>query len=125
MRSRGLKDDTTCVVVDIIPSDNLVLPLIPKKKQSFLSSFFGKKSPSGTNKATSKLSAVGAVEELFEEGSAMLDKRYSHRNMYISAINKISHLDFLLSLSLLLFKILNNQPAPLSHGSEDTLSSYY
>lgn len=87
------------MVVDIIPCDNLVLPLIPKKKQSFLSSFFGKKSPNGTNKATSKRSAVGAVEELFEEGSAMLDKRYSHRSMYISAINNIFHLDFLLFVS--------------------------
>ncbi|PKI76160.1 probable protein phosphatase 2C 5 [Punica granatum] len=76
LRSRGLKDDTTCLVVDIIPSDNPILPPTPKKKQSFLGSlFFTKKSQNGTNKATSKLSAVGAVEELFEEGSAMLDER--------------------------------------------------
>jgi hypothetical protein len=37
---------------------------------------FGKKSENSTNKATSKLSAVGVVEELFEEGSAMLIERY-------------------------------------------------
>ncbi|KAK4804371.1 hypothetical protein SAY86_004188 [Trapa natans] len=75
LRSRGLKDDTTCVVVDIIPSENLVLLPIPKKKQSFLVSLFGKKSQNGMTKAISKFSTVKSVEELFEEGSAMLDER--------------------------------------------------
>lgn len=74
LRSRGLKDDTTCVVVDIIPSDHPVLPPTPRKRQNVLASLlFGKKSHNSMNKA--KLSAVGAVEELFEEGSAMLDER--------------------------------------------------
>ncbi|KAI3440485.1 PPM-type phosphatase domain-containing protein [Psidium guajava] len=75
LRSRGLKDDTTCLVVDIIPSDIPVIPPIPKKKQTFLSSFLSGKKSQSANKATSKLSAVGAVEELFEEGSAMLAER--------------------------------------------------
>ncbi|CAL5194796.1 unnamed protein product [Lathyrus oleraceus] len=76
LRSRGLKDDTTCLVVDIIPSDHPVLPPTPRKKHNMLTSlFFGKKSENSTNKATSKLSAVGVVEELFEEGSAMLIER--------------------------------------------------
>ncbi|KAA3476079.1 putative protein phosphatase 2C 5 [Gossypium australe] len=76
LRSRGLKDDTTCLVVDIIPSDQPVLPSIPMKKQNALSSFlFGKRSQTSTNKTTNKLSAVGVVEELFEEGSAMLAER--------------------------------------------------
>lgn len=76
LRSRGLKDDTTCLVVDIIPSDYPVLPPTPRKKQNLLSSFiFGKKSLNPGNKATNKLSAVGVVEELFEEGSAMLAER--------------------------------------------------
>ncbi|XWS57461.1 hypothetical protein CRYUN_Cryun09bG0175900 [Craigia yunnanensis] len=74
LRSRGLKDDTTCLVVDIFPSDQPVLPHIPRKKQNVLSSFlFGKRSQNSTNKT--KLSAVGVVEELFEEGSAMLAER--------------------------------------------------
>jgi hypothetical protein len=48
----------------------------PRKKQNMLSSLlFGKKSPNSTNKGTNKLSAVGVVEELFEEGSAMLTER--------------------------------------------------
>ncbi|CAL1393339.1 unnamed protein product [Linum trigynum] len=76
LRSRGLKDDTTCLVVDIIPSDRPILPTTPRKKNNMLTSLFiGKKSPSSTNKAANKLSAVGVVEELFEEGSAMLAER--------------------------------------------------
>lgn len=74
LRSRGLKDDTTCLVVDIIPSDYPVMPQTPKKKQNVLGSiFFGKKFQN--SKGTNKLSAVGVVEELFEEGSAMLAER--------------------------------------------------
>ena len=76
LRSRGLKDDTTCLVVDIIPSDLPVLPITPRKKHNMITSLlFGKKSQNSTTKATNKLSAVGAVEELFEEGSAMLSER--------------------------------------------------
>ncbi|XP_027937099.1 probable protein phosphatase 2C 5 [Vigna unguiculata] len=76
LRSRGLKDDTTCLVVDIIPSDHPVLPTIPTKKHNMLTSLlFGKKSQNFANKSTNKLSAVGVVEELFEEGSAMLTER--------------------------------------------------
>ncbi|KAG5525413.1 hypothetical protein RHGRI_031915 [Rhododendron griersonianum] len=74
LRSRGLKDDTTCLVVDIIPFDHPVLPKPSKKKQNPLSSLiFGKKTQNSGKGP--KLSAVGAVEELFEEGSAMLAER--------------------------------------------------
>ncbi|XP_031130765.1 probable protein phosphatase 2C 5 [Ipomoea triloba] len=73
LRSRGLKDDTTCLVVDIIPYDRPALPPTPIKKQSLFSSLiFGRKSH---NSRSNKLSAVGVVEELFEEGSAMLAER--------------------------------------------------
>ncbi|XP_062144592.1 probable protein phosphatase 2C 5 isoform X2 [Alnus glutinosa] len=76
LRSRGLKDDTTCLVVDIIPCDHPVLPLTPRKKQNMFSSLvFGKKYQNSMNKSPSKRSTVGVVEELFEEGSAMLAER--------------------------------------------------
>ncbi|KAF9606020.1 hypothetical protein IFM89_021452 [Coptis chinensis] len=76
LRSRGLKDDTTCLVVDIIPPKHIVLPPTPGKKQNMFSSFmFGKKSQNSINKSTNKLSSVGVVEELFEEGSAILTER--------------------------------------------------
>lgn len=76
LRTKGLKDDTTCVVVDIIPSDHLALAPMPTKKQNAFTSFLSRKNHTGTNnKNGNKLSAVGVVEELFEEGSAVLADR--------------------------------------------------
>ncbi|KAK9052247.1 hypothetical protein SSX86_028875 [Deinandra increscens subsp. villosa] len=77
LRTRGLRDDTTCIVVDIIPPDNAMPPPSPPpKKQSKLRSFFFRsKSHGSSSKLSKKLSAVGVVEELFEEGSAMLAER--------------------------------------------------
>lgn len=76
MRTRGLKDDTTCIVVDIIPPDNSVQPSNPPKKQNKLRALlFRKRSHDSANKLSKKLSAVDIVEELFEEGSAMLAER--------------------------------------------------
>lgn len=76
LRTRGLKDDTTCIVVDIIPPDNSIQPLPSAKKQNKLRAlFFRKKSFDSANKLSKKLSAVGTVEEIFEEGSAMLAER--------------------------------------------------
>ncbi|XP_073045440.1 LOW QUALITY PROTEIN: probable protein phosphatase 2C 5 [Primulina eburnea] len=75
LRSRGLKDDTTCLVVDIIPYDHPVLPPTPKKKQNILNSLVFRKRSQSSMKGSSKLASVGAVEELFEEGSAMLAER--------------------------------------------------
>lgn len=76
LRTRGLRDDTTCIVVDIVPMDNLPLPLSPVKKQSKLKSFFfGKLFNNSRSKLTKRLGVFGTVEELFEEGSAMLAER--------------------------------------------------
>ncbi|WOL10301.1 putative protein phosphatase 2C 33 [Canna indica] len=75
LRTSGLKDDTTCLVVDIIPSvHTLVQPSPIKQQNKFRSLLFGKKSQNGAGKPN-KLSSVGAVEELFEQGSAMLEER--------------------------------------------------
>lgn len=76
LRTRGLKDDTTCIVVDIIPPDNTVQPPTPPKKYNkFRALFFRKKFRDSSSRLSKKLSAVGIVEELFEEGSAMLAER--------------------------------------------------
>ncbi|KAF6134849.1 hypothetical protein GIB67_002250, partial [Kingdonia uniflora] len=76
LRSRGLKDDTTCIVVVIIPPDNSLPPSPPPKKQSKLRLLiFRKRSHDSASKLSKKLSTVGIVEELFEEGSAMLADR--------------------------------------------------
>ncbi|KAH1098454.1 hypothetical protein J1N35_015375 [Gossypium stocksii] len=76
LRTRGLKDDTTCIVVDIIPPENSPPPSpLPKKPNKLRSFLFRKSSRDSANKLSKKLSAVGIVEELFEEGSAMLAER--------------------------------------------------
>lgn len=76
MRTRGLKDDTTCVVVDIIPPYSRAQPSPPPKKYDKLKALlFRKKCTRSANKLAKKLAAVGIVEELFEEGSAMLAER--------------------------------------------------
>ncbi|GKB31383.1 probable protein phosphatase 2C 15 [Tanacetum coccineum] len=79
LRTRGLKDDTTCIVVDIIPPDSAMPPPSPPRKKpskfSLRSLFFRKKSHGSARKLSKKLSTVGIVEELFEEGSAMLSER--------------------------------------------------
>ncbi|CAE5956947.1 unnamed protein product [Arabidopsis arenosa] len=76
LRTKGLKDDTTCVVVDIVPSGHLSLAPAPMKKQNVFTSFLSRKNHTDTNnKNGNKLSAVGVVEELFEEGSAVLADR--------------------------------------------------
>lgn len=56
-----------------------------------LTSLFAKKPLNSLNKATNKLSAVGVVEELFEEGSAMLAERFvvSRIPSYVFAIVKV------------------------------------
>ncbi|CAK7326624.1 unnamed protein product [Dovyalis caffra] len=76
LRTRGLKDDTTCIVVDIIPPDNSIPPSTPLKKQNKLRALlFRKKSCDSASKLSKKLSTIGIVEEIFEEGSAMLAER--------------------------------------------------
>ncbi|CAA2945536.1 probable phosphatase 2C 15 [Olea europaea subsp. europaea] len=77
LKKRGLKDDTTCIVVDMIPPNCTVqsTPSAPKKYNKLQALFFRKKSCKSAHKLSKKLSAVGIVEELFEEGSAMLSER--------------------------------------------------
>lgn len=80
LKTSGLKDDTTCVVVDIIPSDHSSTPpsLSPKKNQNKLRSLlFGRRSHSSVGKLGNKSASFDSVEELFEEGSAMLDERHA------------------------------------------------
>ncbi|KQK04501.1 probable protein phosphatase 2C 3 isoform X2 [Brachypodium distachyon] len=81
LRTRGLKDDTTCVVVDIIPPDQTMrLPSPPKKMNKIKSLIFRKKGKVMSNKLTKQLSSVGMVEEIFEEGSAMLSERLGNHS---------------------------------------------
>ena len=73
MRIRGLRDDTTCIVVDLIPPEKSV-PLALVKKQGRFKSFFGRKSTDSKSKTDEKQN-IDIVQEIFEEGSAMLAER--------------------------------------------------
>jgi hypothetical protein len=102
LKTSGLKDDTTCVVVDIIPSDHCSTPppLSPKKNQNKLRSLlFSRRSHSSVGKLGGKSALFSSVEELFEEGSAVLEERHvlSHAfhvfsvSLICSSINILGH----------------------------------
>jgi hypothetical protein len=60
----------------MIPPDQTIRhPSPPKKINKLKSLIFRKKTKDHPNKLTKQLSAAGMVEELFEEGSAMLSER--------------------------------------------------
>lgn len=77
LQTSGLRDDTTCIVVDIIPPYNPVMLSTPLKKQNRLRALLCRsKSKGSASKSSKKLSTINIVEELFEEGSAILAERY-------------------------------------------------
>ena len=83
---RGLRDDTTCLVIDIMPPENstqVPYPLPVKKKNKFKTWLFGWRSK-GSAVVANKPGAPGSVQELFEEGSAMLAERLLSLLMLIS-----------------------------------------
>jgi hypothetical protein len=74
LRTRGLRDDTTCLVVDLVPPSNSqhAAPPVKKKKSSLQRILFWRRK--GT-RLSGALSGVPVMEQLFEEGSAMLADR--------------------------------------------------
>uniref|UniRef100_J3LMZ5 protein-serine/threonine phosphatase n=1 Tax=Oryza brachyantha TaxID=4533 RepID=J3LMZ5_ORYBR len=97
LKTSGLKDDTTCVVVDIIPSDHSSTPpsLSPKKSQNKLRSLlFGRRSHSSVGKLGDKSASFGSVEELFEEGSAMLGRNFPSKANPRCAICQVDQAQF-------------------------------
>ena len=86
LKARGLRDDTTCLVIDIMPPDNstqIPYPLPVKKKSKLKTWLFGWRSK-GSAVVANKPGAPGIVQELFEEGSAMLAERLLSLLMLIS-----------------------------------------
>lgn len=80
LRTRGLRDDTTCLVVDLLPPVSYVptLPSIVKKKQTNLKSILAKwRSKESPAVVASKPKSACFVEELFEAGSAKLAERFA------------------------------------------------
>ncbi|XP_047955586.1 probable protein phosphatase 2C 12 [Salvia hispanica] len=86
---KGLRDDTTCIVVDIQLPEKNEPPKVPPKKQGKrgIKSMFRKKSSESTS-LPSKEEHIEPemVEEMFEEGSAFLserlDSKYPVCNMF-------------------------------------------
>ncbi|GLJ11976.1 hypothetical protein SUGI_0181350 [Cryptomeria japonica] len=74
LKIRGLRDDTTCIVVDLIPPEKPPLPP-PVKKQGMFKSIFRRRSNNPTSKTGEKQQDTDIVQEIFEEGSAMLAER--------------------------------------------------
>ncbi|KAF3519555.1 hypothetical protein DY000_02058727, partial [Brassica cretica] len=74
---KGIRDDTTCIVVDILPSEKPAASLPPPKKQGkgIIKSMFKRKSSGSSSNIEKEYLEPDEVEELFEEGSAMLSER--------------------------------------------------
>ncbi|CAH1454366.1 unnamed protein product [Lactuca virosa] len=75
---KGLRDDTTCIVVDVLPPEKTNLPLPPPKmtgKRVLKAMFRKKSSEAPPHVDEEEYYEPDLVEELVEEGSAMLSQR--------------------------------------------------
>ncbi|CAO2834199.1 unnamed protein product [Amaranthus hypochondriacus] len=74
---KGLRDDTTCIVVDIYQAEKNLPPMPPPKKagKGVFKAMFRKKSTESTSHAEKEYIEPDVVEEMFEDGSACLTRR--------------------------------------------------
>ncbi|PSR99761.1 Protein like [Actinidia chinensis var. chinensis] len=85
---KGLRDDTTCIVIDMQPPEKPTPTLPPPKKpgKGVFMSMFRKKPSESSSQTEKEYCEPDMVEELFEEGSAMLserlDSKYPLCNMF-------------------------------------------
>ncbi|XP_021729591.1 probable protein phosphatase 2C 12 [Chenopodium quinoa] len=84
---KGIRDDTTCIVVDIFPPEkNLPSPAPKKPGKGVFKAIFRKKSAESTSQAEREYLEPDVVEEMFEDGSACLterlDTKYPLCNMF-------------------------------------------
>ncbi|XP_059292118.1 probable protein phosphatase 2C 12 isoform X1 [Lycium ferocissimum] len=88
VQPKGIRDDTTCIVVDIQPSEKPNPPQPPPKKsgKKVFKSIFRKKASESSSNPEKDYDEPDVVEELFEEGSASLsdrlDAKYPVCNMF-------------------------------------------
>ncbi|KAJ3697150.1 hypothetical protein LUZ61_000855 [Rhynchospora tenuis] len=78
VKPKGLRDDTTCIVVDILPPEK-VSPPIKKPGKGGIKYIFRRKSSETLSEehVDRGCSEPDVVEEMFEDGSAMLSQRLS------------------------------------------------
>ncbi|PKA55457.1 putative protein phosphatase 2C 12 [Apostasia shenzhenica] len=84
---KGLRDDTTCIVVDILPPENIPSDILTPKKQRMrvLEYMLCKKPCESSFHRSREYCGPYVVEELFEDGSALLAQRlniYPISNMF-------------------------------------------
>ncbi|KAG1334641.1 Phosphatase 2C family protein isoform 1 [Cocos nucifera] len=74
---RGLRDDTTCIVVDILSPGKLASPVPPPKKtgKGMFKSIFRKRSFESSSNSGTRHFEPDVLEEMFEDGSAVLAQR--------------------------------------------------
>lgn len=78
VQAKGLRDDTTCIVIDILPQEKAPPPPVPapkKQVKGVLKNMFRRKSPESSSNTDREYVEPDVLEELFEEGSAMLSER--------------------------------------------------
>ncbi|KAJ0974949.1 hypothetical protein J5N97_016914 [Dioscorea zingiberensis] len=79
VHGRGLRDDTTCIVVDVLPPEKLT-PSVPAPRKQGMGIFkfmFQRKTCESSSHSDRELSEADLVEEIFEDGSAKLAQRLS------------------------------------------------
>lgn len=83
---RGLRDDTTCIVVDILPPEKLA-PSPPTKRQGKIvfNNMFRRKHTDVSFILDREYAEPDEVEEIFDDGSAMLSKRYYVNQLLITS----------------------------------------
>lgn len=78
LQAKGLRDDTTCIVIDMLPQEKppTSVPTQKKPVKGMLKSIFRKKSSESSSYADKEYVEPDVVRELYEEGSAMLSQRF-------------------------------------------------
>jgi hypothetical protein len=112
---KGLRDDTTCIVVDIIPLEKFTPTIPPQQKKQGMGVFKQMFRIKKTSESSSSLHDMedhepDEVEEIYEEGSACLARRYLFFALR-SVLCQFSKFSVIFSLRLfyLMLKIMNQR----------------
>jgi hypothetical protein len=101
LHAKGLRDDTTCIVVDILPQEKppTSLPTQKRPVKGMLKAIFRKKSSEPSSYIVREYVEPDMVRELHEEGSAMLSERFGFVGIFVNFCSLVVSLDMETSLS--------------------------